>query len=422
MPGPSTELMVRLGVACLGGLAVGIERELSAKDGGARPRFAGVRTFFLLGLIGGLGATLHEAGIPLAGTVVLGGAAALVVAAYALKAHGGEPDATTEVAAVVVLAAGVLAGLGELPLSSGVFAATWLVLVEKGRIHSMVYRIPTPVVEAAARFAVLALVVLPLLPNEAYGPGPGFNPRELWIFVLLFSGVSFAGFIALLALGPERGYGLAGVLGGLVSSTATTLSLSRESRSADPSAGRALALGVIAACTVVYARMFVLAFVLSPALAVATIPYLAPPFVAGIVGSVLLLWSKSPAGQVAAAKNPLRLGPAIQMAIIFQVFLYLVHGARELFGSSGVLASAAVLGLTDVDALTFSMGKYAVDEPRIATAATALAIGILSNTVVKAVLAVTIGRGPFRKAAAAGLLVLAAAGALAIAYLRLGFA
>ena len=225
------QVATRLGVAALGGLAVGIEREWSTRARARPARFAGVRTFLLIGLLGGLGATLSELAGPAIGLTVIAAAAALVVGAYIVTAaQGGDVDGTTEVSALVVLAAGAVAGTGRLALASALSALTVLVLVEKSRIHTLVHRLRSETIEAAARFAVLALVVLPLLPEGPFGPAPGLRPRELWALVLLFSGLSFGGFLALRLVGPDRGYALAGLLGGLVSSTAVTLSFSRESR------------------------------------------------------------------------------------------------------------------------------------------------------------------------------------------------
>ena len=182
----TADVALLLGVAALGGLAVGVEREWSAKARGLAPRFAGVRTFLLVGLLGGLAGEFFQSGIPAAGVSLVAGTCALIVCAYVLASRSGEVDGTTEVAAFVVLAAGVLAGIGRLDVASALAAVTSLVLVEKSRIHSLVQRIQSEVIEAAARFAVLALVILPILPEGPFGPEPGFRPRELWALVLLF--------------------------------------------------------------------------------------------------------------------------------------------------------------------------------------------------------------------------------------------
>jgi len=404
------ETALRLGVAALAGLAVGVEREWSSGQGERAPRFAGVRTFLLLGLIGGLAADLHGRGQTAAGALLLAATGALVVAAYVMAARGGDVDGTTEVSALLVLAMGALAGSGQLVLACALSALTALVLVEKTRIHSFVLRMEPQALQAGARFAVLALVVLPLLPEGPFGPAPGIRPRELWALVLLFSGLSFAGFIALRLVGPGRGQGVAGLLGGLISSTAVTLGFARESRE-HAQLGRALALGVIAACTVLYVRVGILSSVLNPAVSLAVLPYLAGPLAAGLLAAALVMRGLEPATAVAPTpQNPLRLGAAIQMAVAFQIVLYAVGWASNRFGSSGLLVSAAVLGLSDVDALTYSMAKLGGGATGPAIAARGLAVGILSNTAFKLALAVSLGRGAFRRVAGVGLAALATAG------------
>ena len=178
-------------VGALGGAAIGVEREWSGHASGPRARFAGVRTFTLLGLMAGIAGWLWKAeAMPLA-TALLAGGAGLVVVAY-LAASRQDVDGTTEVAAFVVLAAGALAGAGWLALASGSIAASALLLVEKSRLHALVARLDDTSLRTGFRFAVMAIVILPLLPEGPYGPFGGVRPRELWMWVLFFSGLSFA--------------------------------------------------------------------------------------------------------------------------------------------------------------------------------------------------------------------------------------
>ena len=408
------DVAVRLGVAGLGGLAVGIEREWSGRQAQRMMRFAGVRTFLLLGLIGGICAELQRRGQPGAGAAVLGAAALLAVVAYGLKAFRGDVDGTTEVSALLVLGAGFLSGLGLLGIASGLFAITALVLVEKSRMHSLVERIQSQVLEAAARFAVLALVILPLLPTGPYGPDPGFRPRELWALVLVFSGLSFAGYIALRITGPSRGYGVAGLFGGLMSSTVVTINFSRESRRQE-GIGRALALGVIAACTVLPVRVALLASGLNPGVGKGALPFLWPPLVVGIAAVVLMLRRPGPeTGSIEMPKNPLSLVAAIQLAIVFQLVFYALHWVQHAFGSGGVYLSSALVGLTDVDSLTYAMVKLGTTDANIPIASRGLGIGVLSNTALKLCIAYTLGRGEFRRMAGAGLAALGAASVVAL--------
>lgn len=407
-------IATRLGVAALGGLMVGIEREWSGGRDGQPTRFAGVRTFLLLGLIGGLAATLQGLGHGAAGVVLVAAVAALAIAAYIPHALDHRPDGTTEVAAILVVGAGFLAGMDLLHVSFAVFAVTALVLVEKGHLHGLVSRIPSETLEAAARFAVLSVVILPLLPAGPYGPEPGFKPQELWALVLIFSGLSFAGYMALRAIGPHRGYGVAGLLGGLISSTAVTLSFSRVCRE-KPTLGGPLALGVLAACAMLYVRVTAVCLALNQPLGLAVLPYVGLPFLlaAMVVGLVYVVQGKE-ASEAELPRSPLGLWNAVQLAVLFQVVLYGVHYVRQLFGDAGVLATGALLGLTDMDALIISMVKLARDPASEALAARALGIGIFANTLLKLALAVFIGTGVFRRTVAGGLIGLAVAGGLTL--------
>jgi uncharacterized membrane protein (DUF4010 family) len=392
------QILLHLAVAALGGLAVGIEREWSAGREKVNTRFGGVRTFLLLGLIGGLSSVAGQAISPILGVVLVSGAIVVVAVAYFVTAWHGTIDATTEVAAVVVLGAGALAGAGLIVPASAVSALTALVLVSKGRMHGAVAKLRSEELEAAARFAAMALVVLPLLPAGPFENWGGIEPRKLWGLVLLFAGLSFAGYLAMRVAGPERGYGLAGFFGGLVSSTAVTLNFARESRKSRE-AEIALALGVVAACTILPARVGVLSFVLHREVAMALFPALVAPLLFGAIFVGVALWKgreRAAAGAAKLPENPLRLASAIQMVILFQAVLWLLELAEERLGELGVVGSAAVVGLTDMDALTYSANQLARDGLAPDLAARTLLVGMIANTVFKATLAVALGAGGFR--------------------------
>ena len=294
--------LLNLAVAALGGLAVGIEREWSARRPGEPARFGGVRTFLLLGLAGGLAAVLFRAVDPRVGLVLFAGGLALVLVAYLVSAWRGTIDATSEVAGLLVLGAGAAAGFGMLTVASAVAAGTALVLVEKGRMHAAVARLESVGLEAGARFAVLALVVLPVLPQGPIARLGGLEPQKLWGVVLIFAGLSFAGYIALRLAGPERGYSVAGFLGGLVSSTAVTFNFARESRRepGNAPAAKALALGVVAACTILPLRVGLVSAALYLPVAKALAPALVLPLVAGAI-AIAYAWFRRPQGDGAPA-------------------------------------------------------------------------------------------------------------------------
>lgn len=397
-----------LAVATLGGTAVGLERQWSGHASGPHARFGGIRTFSLLGAVGGLAGWLTTAGfLPLA-VVLLAGATALVVAAYVAGSRT-EIDGTTEVAAIVVLAAGTLSGAGQMTAGSGVVAVTALLLLEKTRLHALVARLDDAALRASARFAVLACVVLPLLPQGPFGPYGAIQPRTLWSLVLVFSGLSFIGWIARRLVGARQGVLVSGLLGGIISSTSVSLTFARESR-ADDAPRVALAAGVVGASAVMALRVALACAVLNPALASALLRYAFPPLAVGTV-AVLLAWRLSPAPsrEGASAESPLQLGAALQMAGLFLVVLFAISFVRGLLGPTALIATSAVVGMTDLDALTASIAQSARASGDIPLYARALASGMLANTLLKLTVALVVGRGAFRWATALGL------GAMAVA-------
>ena len=410
---PALDAAARLSIAALVGLAVGTEREWSGHASGPHARFAGMRTFLLLGLLGGSAGLCFLWSYAVAGGVLLAAGGVFVAVAYAMAVRRPEADldGTTEGAALVVLALGVLSGLGQMGLAAGAVAVVILVLGEKERLHWVVRKIGEREMRATLQFAVLALVVLPLLPVGPFGPLGGIRPRALWAIVLFFAGLNFAGHVARHAVGPNRGYGVTGLLGGIVSSTAVTLQFSRMSRS-DDALTRPLALGVIGACTVLVARVFTAAAVLNLDVARELVLYLLP---SAVVGGVLVVtalrhpWPATSAEAKPETQSPLRLWSAIQLALAFQLAMMLLALAQQLWGRAGVLTSAAALGLTDVDALTVSMCRSVADGGTATLAAQGIAIGILSNTFLKLGVALTLGSPRFRKAVAPGFLALMAA-------------
>ena len=405
-----------LAVAALAGLAIGAEREWSGHATGPAARFAGVRTFLLLGLFGGIGGWFATTDLKPIAVVLLLAGSALTVVSYFIAARRSVDDigGTTEVAALLVLAIGFIAGIGYMAIAGGLATVIVLVLAEKTRIHGMLAKVDEVELRAALQFAALALVVLPLLPEGPYGPWGGIRPRALWMIVVIFSGLNFLGYLARRTVGAERGYGVTGLIGGVVSSTAVTLDFARASRS-DRTVGDALAVGVVGACTVLLPRVTVMSLVLNPPVARSLIPYLAPGFVTGAIILAIALRRPPKAGQQREDDgNPLRLRSAIQMAVLFQIALTASALAARYWGNRGVLTSAVALGLTDMDALTVSMNHLGATAESASLAARAIAIGVLTNTVFKAALALVVGAGRFRWLVLAGLALLAAASVLGL--------
>jgi uncharacterized membrane protein (DUF4010 family) len=432
-------LALDLLVSALVGLAVGVEREWSGHTTGPDGRFAGIRTFTLLGVIGGFGGWFFRDGQPAFGAVMLGAGVLFPISAYVatLRRPGTTTDGTTEVAAMLVVAMGAASALGHRTLASAAAVVCVLLLAEKSTLQNALQKVAAHELRAALQFAVLALVILPLLPAGAYGPFGAFQPRQLWTVVLLFSGLNFAGYIARRVIGETRGLGVTGLLGGLVSSTAVSLTFSRRSRS-EPTLAVPLALGVVAACTVLVPRLLVISTMLRPTVAAAAVPVLILPFLTGVALIAFVMWREretrlasgtvvegdtvgasaehdvvSPDSAVrrvpAHGPNPLALGSSLQMAVAFQLVLFAIAWVQQAVGTTGVLWSATLLGLTDVDALTVSMTRYGADPANVRVAAAAIGIGVLSNTMLKLALVVGIGGPHFRARAATGLLALGVA-------------
>jgi uncharacterized membrane protein (DUF4010 family) len=404
-------------ISAVGGAAVGLEREWSGHAKGPKARFAGIRTFTLLGLQAGLAGWFWANDQRMLATTLIAAASALIVAAYVAGSRV-EVDGTTEVAALVVLAAGVAAGMRELQLASAVFATTTLLLVEKSRLHKIVERIDDTGLRAGFRFAVMAVVIFPMLPAGPYGPVGGVRPRQLWAMVLFFSGLSFAGYVTRRFVGAERGYPVTGMLGGIISSTNVTLSFARMSRIED-SARIPLAYGVIAASAVMFVRVGIATAVLNPTTAQAVVPYFAVPF---IVAACIAFWGiwkyrGSPSAEEAVA-NPLQLWTAVQMALLFQSVLFAVRWAQSIWGQAGIFVSAGVLGFADVDALVISMAKNAGVQVSAEVAARAIAFGVLTNMVLKFLIGVLVGAKKFRWIVGIGLAIVTLVLAISLAMLR----
>jgi uncharacterized membrane protein (DUF4010 family) len=408
-----------LAVAGLVGLAVGIEREWSGHATGPDARFAGIRTFLLLGLTGGVAGLLAGTEGRALAVVLLAIAGALVVAAYVLAARRAPEaiDGTTEAAAVLVLGIGLLAGLGSIRIASGVAAVMVLALSEKDALRRFIGRIDAVELRGAFQFAVLALVVLPLLPEGPYGPAGAIRPRMLWVVVLLISGVNYLGYLARRVVGEARGYVIAGGLGGMISSTAVTLAFARASRREPEQAG-ALGQGTIAASIVLVPRVLAVILALNPEFVPRAALALLPILAVGVAWLAVGPRSTSgPSASAPASRNPLELGQAIRMAILFQLVLSGIELARVQFGDPGVLAGAAVAGLTDVDALTLTMSRLAERLDLVTLAAQALVVGVVANSVLKSVVAIALGHPDFRRRAVPGLLAMAAVGAATVVWL-----
>lgn len=413
--------VARLGLALAIGLLVGLER--GWKDRGRAPgqRSAGLRTFALVGLLGGLWGLLSEKG---GGGVMLVavflGFAALVGVGYAAAAmRRGELGMTTEVAALVTFALGALATLGR--EKEAVFGAvvTTALLGFKPLLHAWLERIGRAELEAALKFLLISAAVLPNLPDRGYGPWEALNPYHIWWMVVLIAGISFAGYLAVKALGAKGGILVTGLLGGLVSSTAVTLAMARADQRA-PRAWLLHAASIVVASTVMFPRILVEVSAVNPAL----LGRLAPAFGAAVLVGGLAAWlmtrSAPPDGaaQAPAFRNPLELGAALFFGAMLAAVTLASVALKQQYGAGGVYFTALTAGLMDVDAITLSLSRLAKDGAiESQTAANGIMAAAAANQASKAVLAAAVSSPRLGLSAAAALAasLVAGAGALYLA-------
>ena len=274
------------------------------------------------------------------------------------------------------------------------------------------------------RLLIATFIILPLLPDRALDPWQALNPYKLWLLVILISSLSLVGYVATRWLGAGRGTAVTGITGGLVSSTAVTLSFARRGRE-EPATAAALACGILLAWAIMFARVLVMALLVNPALLV---PLLVPCAAMGLV-AVALAWlnyrsSAEPTRRQAEEeavplRNPFSLTAAIKFAILFAAVLLLVKLVQLYFPGEGVYLVAALAGLTDVDAITLSMAEFARAND-VGTAATAVVIAALSNTLVKAGMAATLGGPALRRPILVATAAILLAGFGSVAMMRLG--
>lgn len=400
---PDNVALLRLLVAALLGGLVGVERERSEKERGIH-HFAGVRTFPMFALLGA-GLVVAAGGVGVVAAAGFLGIAALVIVSYHRTSQD-DVGVTTEVAALATYVVGVLAGAGALLAAGALGIGVTVLLAGKQRLEAFPRALSREELGAALTLAVIAAVILPVLPDATYGPWGVWNPRTLWAMVVLVCGLSFVAFIAMRLLGAARGLYLSGLLGGLVSSTAATVSFATRSREA-PTQATALAGAAGLASLVMLARVGILTAVVNSTLLAFLGPFLGLSIAAGALALIVLL-RRAPAAQDQAPQvtNPFRLSEALKFAAVYAVVLFAVEGASRYLGTWGILAAAVLAGLTDVDAITLSLAAAAGTALPPAGAAAAIAVAALSNTVAKAGYAVWLGAPAFRRAM---LLVLGAA-------------
>jgi uncharacterized membrane protein (DUF4010 family) len=392
----------RFGVALLIGALLGLEREF-VQQKEAAPDFAGIRTFSLIALLGSLAAFLLADFGPFPIALSLAGLILLTTVSYlgSLLRSGREKGITTEVAALLTFLFGVLVIGDRESVAIALAVVTALLLASKGRLHGIIRRMSSEDIHVTLEFALVAAVILPLLPDRTIDPLGVLNPFQVWLMVVFVSGIGFSGYVLMKVLGPSRGINLMGVLGGLASSTATTISFSTASRR-NPSLSSHYARAVILASSVMLPRVLLLVLATYPPL----LPMVGPPVVAMLVSGLLivfLLQRRSSATEATVERSfevahPLKLWTAIKFGLAFAVALVVVEFAQAYLGSPGVYLASVLAGSTDVDAITLSVARLAGNaQLGLRVAGIAVIIAALANTLAKGAIAYFSGSQELRR-------------------------
>lgn len=392
------------------GLLIGLERE---RNPTAK---AGLRTFTLVAMAGTLAALLSEkTGAPWllgAGLLVMGG---MMVAAYSKDEDEDDPGTTTVAAVVVCYSLGALVWFDYQQLAVTLAVLATILLYFKAELRGITHQLSRLDLVSILQFAVLSVVILPVVPNRGFGPYEVLNPYQIWWMVVLISGLSLAGYAALRIVGQRHGALLTGLFGGIASSTATTLAFSRHGR-ADPGLIGMAALVILLANWMVLIRLGIEVAVVAPALLPTMVGILGSGAVAGLIALYFFIWRRldnRPDAPRLEVKNPTEIRAALTFGGLYAVVLLASAWLSDLAGNSGLYIVALVSGLTDVDAITLSsLRLYNLGNLGPTQAATAILIALLANTAFKAGLTFAIGGiGLFRRALPGFLSV--AAGAVA---------
>ena len=398
---PTLTLFTRFGLSLFLGFLIGLERERDNPD-----RFAGMRTFALISLTG---ATLAFVSEQFAGTWLFV-AGFMVVSAYSLASYvlsfqAGRTGITTEIVFVLALLLGALTYWDQLTLAAAVTIVVISLLSFKPTLKMFLQNVDRKDIWAGLEFAIVWVVVLPILPNRTYDPFGAVNPREVWVMVVLVAALNLAGYVLSQIVGVQNSIRLSGVLGGLISSTATTFNFARRSRSEEEREHhQAFALAIAIASTGMFIRILILVAILNFSLGIALMPSLL--LGAAVLGMAdLVMWrqigtqdDKQRKIKSKRSRSPFALRPALQFGLVFAAVLLISAAAQEFLGEVGLYLSSAVAGIAGMDAVALSMAKLSGSSVPQPIAVRSVVLGVAANMLFKGVIAATNGWGSVRRA------------------------
>jgi uncharacterized membrane protein (DUF4010 family) len=341
--------MIALGI----GLLVGLQKERAASP------LAGLKTFALVSVFGAVAALITATTGPWILVAGLLAITTMLVMGNVMSIKKGDinPGQTTEVAVVLTYLIGALVVIGPREAAIVLGATLAMLLHLRQELKSWVARLTDRDVRAMMQFVVISLIILPVLPNRVYGPYDVLNPREIWWMVVLIVGLNLIGYGAFRLMGARAGTALAGILGGVVSSTATTMSYARLTRTDEGASPTAVVIVWIAS-GMVFIRVLVEIGAVAPTFLSAAAGPMGVMLVLFAIGAAVVWRSGTPPGaSPLSPTNPSELKPAITFAVLYAAVLFAVSAARDLLGDAGLFAAAALSGLTDIDAITLSTAQ-----------------------------------------------------------------
>lgn len=392
------DMYINLGLALGLGLLVGLQREV------AKSKLAGIRTFPIVTMAGAIVGALATA-LSNAWIIGFGGLAVAILTLNSnyiqiqRKVDNTTSGQTTEAALILMYFLGAFLVIGDRSLGLIIGAVTAVLLHLKPSMHKTAEKLGPKDTKAIMLFAVISLIVLPILPDENYGPLEVFNPFQIWLMVVLIVGLSVVGYFIYKWLGPSKGTLAGGILGGLISSTATTISYSRRSQ-ANRVPYRPIFLVIMLASTVSFARIIIEIGIVAPAY----LMQLAPPLAVMLVlmsGYCVYLYTHDPKKQrddLPEPKNPAQLTTALVFGGLYAIIVYAVAAGKEYFGETGLYFVSFISGLTDVDAITLSLSNSVKNGQIEASQAWQLIMtGAMANLIFKSGLAAFLGSSSLRR-------------------------
>jgi uncharacterized membrane protein (DUF4010 family) len=413
---PWAQNAIQVGAGLAAGALIGLERGFKLRGQQEGTRVAGVRTFSLLGLASGIAGLISDSQPLVAAAIVLAQLTYLAIAyAPKLKAKG---DATSPIAAAATVATSFLGGMGSVGLAIAAAAIIVLILALRDELHDFIERLDEKDIKALARFGVIALAVLPFLPEQSFGPYDAWNAAKLWWIVILVTGFSFAGYVANRMFGERHGTVATALIGGAYSSTAVTQSLAQRLGASDrPGAEPA---GIALASAVMYLRVLVLVGLLATRLTLPLAVILAPPLVVAWAAGWWLYRQAPRSEGPAAPGNPIALLPALTFVVFLAAAAVAARWAEARFGEGGIAVLLLLMGSLDVDAAIVTAGNLPPEAITSQLAALALGGTILANMAVKLGITIAYARSHARQAALAlGASMLALVVSLVAGWLRL---